>query len=216
MKSGEWGMRLGRGRATAGMIAFACGAIVVGCKTNAATTTTTTGAGGGATTGQASAQSSSTGSNEDMYFNCKESVIVEPVLNGPGYDAMTGFKGTPQSSYVVSSTVLYVPAKPDPKGAAFTMAVPPVVTQLSSAPGVIAFALGNDATCNSWRTLVVWDSQDSMMKFVTSGQHAVVMPQAKAMSEAGKVTSWMATPSDVMALTWEVARTHLATVPPLY
>jgi hypothetical protein len=213
MKSGEAGKRLGAQGASLGMIALACVAIAAGCKTNAGTTA---GAGGGATTGQTSSQSTSTGSPEDMYFSCKESGIVEPVLNGPGYNAMTGFTGTPKSSYVVSSTVLYVPADPDPKNGVFTKSFPPILTQLSSAPGVIAFALGNDAGCNSWRTLVVWDSQDSMMKFVTSGQHAVVMPQVKTMSEAGKVTNWMATPTDVMALTWEVARTHLAAVPPLY
>ncbi len=136
------------------------------------------------------------------------------VLNGPRYNATTGFKGTPQASYIVSTTALYVPAD---KADAFNKTFPPVLEQAEAAQGLVAFALGADTGCNIYRTLTVWDSQEDMMKFTASGAHAAAGPMVKSVSEAGKVAMMEhPAPDEVKALTWEVARAQLTMVDPLY
>jgi hypothetical protein len=135
-------------------------------------------------------------------------------MKGPGYDeTMGGFIGTPQSSYVISSTQIYTDPSQDP---AFFKAFGPVLTSLNGNPdGLVAFTLGTDSNCHVYRTLAIWESQDKMMAWVGGGAHATAASKVSSISLTGKVTFWTATADDVKALDWDVARTHLDQVQPL-
>ncbi len=160
-----------------------------------------------------SGEGGGSGEQVDPYehlYACEDSAFAEAKpLSGPGYDPMTGFTGTPQATYVVSATQIFV--KPEKQDAFFAQAGK-VVAQLGETPGLVAFALGGDASCGDSRTIGVWESEDALYEFVGSGAHLTAMQQANDLGFTGRTTHWNATPDEVEALTWKGAREKLAAV----
>lgn len=150
---------------------------------------------------------------EDPYaplYACEEVGFAEQApLSGPGYDAETGFVGTPQSSYVVHTTQIYI--RPDKQGE-FFLAAGKVANQLATTEGLVAFAVGTDDGCGVARTMGVWTSEEALYAFVGSGAHADAMAKTADLSFTGRTTHWDATPEDVQSLTWDVARAKLDAV----
>lgn len=146
-------------------------------------------------------------------YACEEVQFGEAKpLSGPGYDPMTGFVGTPQSSYVVHATQIYL--RPEHYDEFYGLAGK-VVAQLASTEGLVAFTIGSDDACGVARTMGVWSSEEALYAFVGSGAHAEAMAKTSALTFTGRTTHWDATPEDVEALTWDVARAKLEDVDPL-
>ena len=146
-------------------------------------------------------------------YACEEVAFGEAKeLSGPGYDPTNGFVGTPQASYVVHATQIYY--RPDQADEFFQLAGK-VVAQLAETEGLVAFTLGSDDTCGVARTLGVWTSEEALYAFVGSGAHAEAMAKTSATTFTGRTTHWDATPAEVDALSWDVARAKLEDIEPL-
>lgn len=169
---------------------------------------------GGSTSGNTGATSTSTGKPAlDPHYACVETNLLEAhKLFGPQFDIdKGGFLGTPNATYVVSTTQIYVDKA---KEGAFINTATAVSAQLDQTDGVVAYALAVDQGCGVNRTLAVWESEAKMYKFVMSGAHATAMGQTTDLSITGRVTHWTATADEVKALTWDVARAKLDPVEP--
>jgi len=143
-------------------------------------------------------------------YSCDDAAFAEAKpLSGPGYDPMTGFTATPKATYVVSATQIFV--KPEQQDAFFEQAGK-VAVQLTQTPGLVAYALGGDATCGDSRTLAVWESEDALYEFVGSGAHVTAMQMAPDLGLTGRTTHWDATSEEVKALTWDKAHEKLAAI----
>jgi len=165
------------------------------------------GGAGGAATGNGGAGGAA---DDDPYaelYACEETSFQAQPLSGPGYDAATGFVGTPKSSYVVHTTQIYI--RPEKQGEFFQTAGK-VAAQLGTTAGLVAFTVGTDSDCGVARTLGVWESEEAMYAFVGSGAHAEAMAKTASLSFSGRTTHWDATPEEVQALTWDDARGKLA------
>jgi len=142
----------------------------------------------------------------EMYA-CQETQFeAAKPLSGPGYDVATGFVGTPQASYVVHATQIYI--RPDQYDDFYATAGK-VVAQLAQTEGLVAFTLGDDEGCGVARTIGVWSSEEALYAFVATGAHAEAMSKTAVLSFTGRTTHWDATPEEVEALDWDVARAKL-------
>lgn len=185
--------------------------LVAACGEDAASDGTGAGASGGAT--GAGAEGAGGAPDYSSLYACEEVEFGEAKpLSGPGYDPMTGFVGTPQSSYVVHATQIYL--RPEHYNDFYAEAGK-VVAQLASTEGLVAFTIGSDDSCGVARTMGVWTSEEALYAFVGSGAHAQAMSKTAQMTFTGRTTHWDATPEEVEALTWDVARAKLESVAPL-
>lgn len=147
-------------------------------------------------------------------YDCPEDTFEQNrPLVGPGIAPGQGLLGERQASYVVHTTQIY--ARPE-KAQAFMEVVGSVIAQLEETPGLVGYALGTDPACGVARTLGVWASEEAMYRFATSGAHLEAMGQFTDLALTGRVTHWNATPEEVEALTFDVARQRIATVDPGY
>jgi heme-degrading monooxygenase HmoA len=166
------------------------------------------GAGGGAAGG--AGQGGQGGDAGDPYaamYECEETNFAEvKPLSGPGYDPETGFVGEPQETYFAATTQIYVAADAQE---AFISANGPVIQQIAETPGLVAWTVGGDADCLVNRTMTIWESEEAMYAFVTSGAHAEVMGQITELSLTGKTTHWVTTPEEIEAQTWDTVRAKL-------
>lgn len=164
--------------------------------------------GGGAAGGAGEGGSGGAGDPYAAMYACEETNFAEAQpLSGPGYDAETGFVGEPQATYIASTTQIYVAPE---KQKAFLDASIDVIGQLADTPGLVAFSVGGDTECQVNRTMSIWESEDAMYAFVTSGAHAVAMGQLTELSLTGKTTHWTTTPEEIEAQTWDTVRAKLA------
>jgi hypothetical protein len=63
------------------------------------------------------------------------------------------------------------------------------ISQVKHAPGFKGGALLADRSWTFW-TLTIWDSQDSMRRFMTSGSHRAVMPHLLHWCDEASVVHW--------------------------
>jgi heme-degrading monooxygenase HmoA len=146
-------------------------------------------------------------------YECEEVMFGEAKpLSGPGYDPETGFVGTPQATYVIHTTQIYT--RPEQESE-FMSTAGKVIAQLGSTEGLVAFTLGGDDGCGVSRTMGVWTSEEALYAFVQSGAHLEAMSKTGQLSYTGKTTHWDATPEEVEALTWDVARAKLEDIDPI-
>ncbi len=166
------------------------------------------GVGGGAAGG--AGQGGQGGDAGDAYaamYDCQENNFVETKpLSGPGYDPETGFVGEPQATYFAATTQIYVAADAQE---AFISASGPVIQQILKTPGLVAWTVGGDTDCQVNRTMTIWESEDAMYSFVTSGAHAEVMGQVTELSLTGKTVHWVITPEEIETQTWDTVRAKL-------
>ncbi len=123
-----------------------------------------------------------------------------------GYDPETGFVGEPQATYFAATTQIYVAADAQE---AFISASGPVIQQILKTPGLVAWTVGGDTDCQVNRTMTIWESEDAMYSFVTSGAHAEVMGQVTELSLTGKTVHWVITPEEIETQTWDTVRAKL-------
>jgi len=140
-------------------------------------------------------------------YECQETAFAEGrALSGPGFDMVTGFVGTPQATYTIHTTQIYV--RPEMKGE-FYKEAGKVAVQLANTEGLVAFALATDDVCGVARTMGVWTSEEAMYALVGSGAHAEAMQRTTELSFTGRTTSWEATSDEVPLLSWDIARQKL-------
>ena len=196
---GEGGSGGGSDAATASS-SSATGATTTSASTGATTSTGQTGAGGG-------------NAYADLFL-CEESDFEDDIpLGGPGFDPETGILGTPQATYLVATTQIYV--RPE-KVAAFFTAAGDVLETLGASEGMLAFGIGSSEACGDSRTLSIWSSEEAMLSFVASDAHASAMMRATELGFTGRTTHWEATAEELMELDWDVARAKVADVEPFY
>lgn len=184
------------------------GAALAGCADDEAAPAGVGGAGGTGAGGTGGAPP-----DVAAYYACAETGFAEArPLSGPGLDPETGeLVGAPQASYVAHATQIYPKAD---KEKDFFGLVGPVLQQLEETPGLVAYALGSDEGCGVQRTMGIWESEEAMFAFVTSGAHATAMGSTLTVSITGKTTSWTVSADEVAALDWDVARGKLDAISP--
>lgn len=148
-------------------------------------------------------------------YACEEPdlAIVQPLV-GPGFDPETGALLEPVADEYVLSTTQILP-KPDSESQqAFFEISDGVIAQLMQTPGFLGFSLAAEPTCGFARTLTVWESEEAMYGFVSTGAHAEAMGQTFVVGVTGRVTSWTAPAEDVPP-SWEEAIAKIAEVEPI-
>jgi hypothetical protein len=127
--------------------------------------------------------------------------VIEPDLDigamgGSAVDEETGSYKLKEGQEVVVSSTYGIP-----KRAAEGGGLPPgyqdlmgrIIQQLQGQPGLLAVQLGNSPSCNSGRTLAVWESEELMYKFVMSAPHLEAMSGANELLKPGyAVMHWTA------------------------
>jgi len=106
--------------------------------------------------------------------------------------------------YIVSST--YGIPKRGADGEYLTpryqMLMGAIVQKLQTQPGLLALQVSSSESCGSGRTLAVWESEELMYDFVTTGPHLEAMSSAEELLQPGyAVTHWTASSPDQMTLT---------------
>jgi hypothetical protein len=76
------------------------------------------------------------------------------------------------------------------------------IAQVKAAPGFVCGSLLPDRRFTFW-TLTVWDSQQSMRNYMTSGAHKTAMPKLMHWCDEASVTHWDQPESDLP--TWTEA-----------
>lgn len=184
------------------MVLAACGAPEAGDSSGSSSE-----AGEASETGEASG---STGAAADPYA-CVETMRQEfGPLAGPGWDPVSGPLDPKQATYVVHSTQILV--KPD-QVERFSQLLDPVMAQLQSSEGLVAYTAAQDMNCGWSRTLGIWRSEEAIYKFMASGAHLAAMSETTTISFTGKVTHWTV-PADQLPVTWADAEAQLAMVAP--
>lgn len=133
-------------------------------------------------------------------------------MGGSSVDPETGLYTLQTGQEVVVSSTYGIP-KPDANGgdlpAYYQDLMGRIIQQLQAQPGLLALQLGSSPTCNSGRTLAVWESEELMYEFVTSAPHLEAMSAANELLQPGyAVTHWAAREQDDISL--EAAIGHLA------
>jgi heme-degrading monooxygenase HmoA len=76
-----------------------------------------------------------------------------------------------------------------------------IVEKLQTQPGLLALQVSSSESCKSGRTLAVWESEELMYDFVTTGPHLEAMSSASELLLPGyAVTHWSASSRDQMTL----------------
>ena len=105
--------------------------------------------------------------------------------------------------YIVSST--YGIPKRDADGGylspRYQMLMGAIVQTLQTQPGLLALQVSSSDSCGSGRTLAVWESEELMYDFVTTGPHLEAMSAAEELLQPGyAVTHWTASSRAEMSL----------------
>jgi heme-degrading monooxygenase HmoA len=110
--------------------------------------------------------------------------------------------------YVVSTTFLRL--KPgDDTAARFQELVSPILQRLVTQSGLAGFQLGLSTSCNTARTLSVWESTEAMYDFVGSDVHMTAVNAVSDVSRGGSiVVHWQAPTADEAS--WSSATETLA------
>src|SRR5437016_2945001 len=78
--------------------------------------------------------------------------------------------------------------------------------QVRKAPGFVTGALLSDQCWTFW-TMTVWESQESMRAFMTSGAHKLVMPHLLNWCDEASVVHW--TQPEATLPSWTEADAHM-------
>ena len=148
----------------------------------------------------------------DALYGCEEpSFQVFQPLSGPGIDPETGALLPPmQDTYVLHTTQILV--KPERLEEFLALNVP-IFEQLGQTEGLVGFSIASEPTCGFSRTMGIWESEQAMLAFVTSGAHLQAMAQTTEVSITGRTTSWTAS-ADEMPITWDMALAAIDEVEP--
>lgn len=160
--------------------------------------------------------SGSTGEDVDLaeLYGCEEPelAVLRP-LAGPGYDPQTGLVGEPQDSYVMHTTQIML--RPDGEAQGYFFELNDAVSQqLETTAGLVGYSLAIEPTCGFLRTMGVWESEEAMYGFVTSGAHLEAMSHSTEVAITGRVAHATVTPEQLQSDLWPTAIATIAEVAP--
>ena len=93
-------------------------------------------------------------------------------------------------SYLFSTTYLRLRREPAAQ-MRFGQLMEPILADLMSRDGLVAFSLGGSDACGVARTLTVWRDDSAMLGFVTSAAHGAAVRSVSEVSRGGSlVTHW--------------------------
>lgn len=129
---------------------------------------------------------------------------------GRGVDPATG--ALAPGNYVMAST--YIRQKLDPQTDEPLQELSEgVIRAMLESPGLVAFSVASSESCKSSRTFTVWESEEAMYEFVSSGAHAAAMPVFGRFSRGGGgFTHWSGGEADA---TWARAAEELGKEAPI-
>ena len=137
---------------------------------------------------------------------CVSQVTSTLPLKSARYDPdKGGLVDSLQTEYVVAATRAVVKPERDEDFMSLGLNV---VAQVASQSGMIAYATG-EGSCGDRFTLSIWENEEAMYAFVTSGAHASAMAQSAELVHEGSTTHWTASEAEVNALSWDDAQQHL-------
>lgn len=84
-----------------------------------------------------------------------------------------------------------------------------VQDELKTSPGLIGYSLDFVVGGDDYRTLTVWEDEQSMVNFVTGKAHQTAMSDVEKIGKHGEVTSWNVDLKD-MPPTFDQAKQELA------
>lgn len=171
---------------------------------------------GAADDGTSAADSSGSGGPDiAALYDCEEpELMIAQPLAGPGIDPETGALLDPiAGEYIVHTTQILPKSDADSQQAFFGL-VGAISAQLMQTPGLVGFSLAVEPNCAFARTLGVWESEEAMYAFVSSGAHLDAMGQTFDVGVTGRVTHWTAT-AEELPPSWESAVARLSEVDPL-
>lgn len=143
----------------------------------------------------------------DTYVGCAkgdlESDMTTSVeLAGPGINPETG-ELTP-GTYHIATT--YLAIQPGKLETAIELSGP-IIESSFSLPGFVAMTIVGSESCNTLRTLTVWESEEAMFAFVASPSHARAMAKTSEVSRGSSNTiTW---DGDVDSVSWDEAARRL-------
>ncbi len=123
-------------------------------------------------------------------------------LSGPGVDPDTG-KLTPGTYHVATTYLALQPGKLD----TVLELSGPIIESSFSLPGFVAMTIVGSESCNTLRTLTVWETEQAMFAFVASPSHARAMAKTSEVSRGSSNTiTW---DGDVDSVSWDEAARRL-------
>ena len=128
---------------------------------------------------------------------------AEP-LEGPGYNETDGLL-IDAEELVVAITYADVAAG---QKRAFNDHVEAVVEQTEESPGFVARSLRGEIPGREVWTLTVWEDEESLLAFATSGAHLEAMSEYAALTEVAESRTWTIDASE-MPVDWDDALLHL-------
>ncbi len=149
----------------------------------------------------------------DALYACDESDFTVTVpFTGPNVDPNDGsFVELTADRYVIHTTHLIY--KPESLDEVLELSFD-IFADIALRPGFLGMSTAGSERCTNVRTVGVWASEEAMYGFVAGEAHMVAMSRTTAISRTGKVTHFEATPEEVSALDWDVARAKIAGVEP--
>ncbi len=148
----------------------------------------------------------------ELYPSCKNTrvepdAIYEQPAMGPAVNPNTGAIEPPAGAIV---SITYLALKPsDAAAMRFGQLVGGISQQLGVSQGLLAVHTSYSPSCNTARTLTVWQDQAAMMAFVTSAPHMEAIAATAQVSRGSSITqSW---PHTGGAVTWSEAVARLET-----
>lgn len=110
-------------------------------------------------------------------------------------------------TYRVSTTVLYL--RPGAEAfETFNEKLGPIIGELGTTDGLLAFNFGASDRCGTQRTVTVWRDVDSMYRFVGSPSHVAAMGISSAVGFAAVTDSWDSA-GDAIPQDWSDYRARL-------
>lgn len=126
-------------------------------------------------------------------------------LSGPGVNPSTG--SILPGDYHVATT--YFALQPGKADVALDLSGP-VIESLFEMPGFVAVTTGASTSCNTLRTLTVWENEAAMFAFVASPAHARAMTQTSTLSRGTSNT--VAWDGSADSVSWQEAARRLGLV----
>lgn len=134
--------------------------------------------------------------------------IAQP-FQGPKWDMSKGLTDKSLKGPFIAATTDIIVKNDSAAQDLFNNDFNAVQTELKTSPGLIGYSLDEVIGGDDYRTLTVWEDEQSMVNFVTGKAHAQAMSDVGKIGQHGEVTSWNVDLKD-MPPTFDQAKKELA------
>jgi heme-degrading monooxygenase HmoA len=134
--------------------------------------------------------------------------IAQP-FQGPKWDMNKGITDKSLKGPFIAATTDIIVKSDSAAQDLFNKDFNAVQDELKTSPGLIGYSLDFIVGGDDYRTLTVWEDEQSMVNFVASKAHATAMGNATKIGQHGEVTSWNVALKD-MPPTFDDAKKELA------